>query len=191
MDDSAQTLPTGSAVDRRTMLKRAGALGVAAVWATPVLQSTGVAYAVGSPPPGGTPVPPGGINQLPLRGVLVVRFDGSPDRVALSIYNGGSTLDRTINNEDSTFITSKIGTWRDASSAERSRFTTFGATTYAGSAALFVTLPAGVAFVDGVTYTFDGSFYNCGDGDKYTTAYRSGSTVYFVRACNESSGGES
>ncbi|NHC45472.1 hypothetical protein [Motilibacter aurantiacus] len=190
MDDSASTLPRGNGVDRRTVLKRAGALGVATVWAVPVLQSTGVAHAVGSPLPGGGPTPPGGIDQLPLRGVLVVNIDGGTDKVALSIYNGGNTLDRTINNEDSTFITSKVGTWRDATSAERNRFSTFGATTYAGSAALFVTLPAGVTFVDGITYTFDGSFFSCGDGDKYTGAYRSGTTVYFVRTCNEPSSGE-
>jgi hypothetical protein len=190
MDGSGTPAPKGAGVDRRTVLKRAGVLGVAAVWTAPVLQSTGVAYAVGSPAPGGDPVPPGGINQLPLRGVLVVRFDGGTDNVALSIYNGGNTLDRSINNEDSTQITAKVGTWRDATNAERNRFSSFGATTYGGSQALFVTLPAGVAFVDGQTYTFDGSFFNCGDGDKYTAAYRSGNTVYFVRTCNETGGGE-
>ncbi|NHC12197.1 carboxypeptidase-like regulatory domain-containing protein [Motilibacter deserti] len=62
MTSNDSTTPHAS-LDRRTLLKRAGVVGATAVWAVPTITSTGSAWAVGSPAPGGggdpVPVPTG------------------------------------------------------------------------------------------------------------------------------------
>ncbi|HYH10989.1 MAG TPA: hypothetical protein VD789_01450, partial [Thermomicrobiales bacterium] len=63
-----------TALSRRTMLKRAGAVGVATVWAAPVVQSMGMpgAAAQGSGQPGG------GTGTATVTGVVVDAQTGNP-----------------------------------------------------------------------------------------------------------------
>ncbi|NHC45465.1 carboxypeptidase-like regulatory domain-containing protein [Motilibacter aurantiacus] len=89
--------PQSPALDRRTLLKRAGVAGAAAVWAVPTITSTGTAWAVGSPAPGGGdpgPVATGtvkgkvvdGATLRPIRGAAVTAGSASTTTAADGAY---------------------------------------------------------------------------------------------------------
>ncbi|MFZ5871328.1 MAG: hypothetical protein ACOYXW_12510 [Actinomycetota bacterium] len=191
-------------LSRRTALKT-GALGSALLWTAPTIQVLGVAAAHADVASGSPPPPPPSTGDLPSHGfalvdcgdgVFAVKIEGKAPYSLGSLGRGN----------DVPFLESKgliLGEdYRQATAADLACLAGHGATVFdpdgggpAGTLpALYITLGPGGRFVDGYTYVFDGSFAgggeNCGDGDKFTTAVLSGSTVYFSVYCNEGSAGE-
>ncbi|NHC16259.1 carboxypeptidase regulatory-like domain-containing protein [Motilibacter deserti] len=107
MADSQRMPGSGHQIDRRLLLKRAGLAGAAA-WAAPALTTTSAAYAVGSPPPDGTPGgDPGGdptkgsivgrivdaVTLAPLTGVQILPSRGSTTVLATTDTEGRYRID--------------------------------------------------------------------------------------------------
>lgn len=196
----------GGGPSRRIALK-SGAIGGALLWTAPAVQVIGMSAAnaddPSAPPPPPPPPPPSG--ALPSHGfvlidcgdgVFAVKIEGTAP-YALGALGRGN---------DVPFLESKglvLGVdYRQATASDLAQLAGHGATVFDPDGegpvgtlpALFITVGPGCSFVEGYTYIFDGSFAgggeNCGDGDKFTAAIVSGSTVYFSVHCNEGLGGE-
>ena len=183
-------------VSRRSAM-RAGAVGGALIWTVPLLQvidMTAASADHGSPHPTGPGLPSHGFALINCGdGVFAVKIDSSNPSVLASLGSGNDipfleTKGLTLGNG------TDLDTYRQATEADLQHIASFGTTTFNTQPAMFITIGAGCTFQLGYTYTFDGSFSGggatCGDGDKFTTALRDNTTVFFAVQCNEPSTGE-
>jgi hypothetical protein len=157
------------------------------------MSSAEAASGISPPPP--PPPPPSG--TLPSHGFALV--DCGNGVFAVKIDSGNTSVLSGLGNQDKDFLATQKGLvygtdYRNPTSAELAHITDFGVASYGGQVAMYISLPSDCHYSDGYSYVFDGSFsgggVNCGDGDKYTSAFKSGPTVYFTTLCNEPATGE-